>query len=94
MLSAVPGTEQALRHSRYSIINHVNSDIGFLPKRQGGMILTKGRLELQFLSCSPDGQQCHRRARARAGDPPFSLAKSNLHGNHISLGQGLLFPAG
>lgn len=50
-------------HSSYIIINHVNTDIGFLLKiHEGGMILMKGRLVLQFLSCSPAGQQCYYRA--------------------------------
>lgn len=32
MLGVVPGTEQALRHSSYILIHHVNTHTGFLPK--------------------------------------------------------------
>lgn len=94
MLGVAPGTEQAPRHSGYIIINHVNTDIGVLPKiQEGGMLLMRERLVLSFLSCSPAGQQCHRRAWLGLVTLP-SPSKEQSPWQPHQLRPGLLFPAG
>lgn len=75
MLSVVPGTEQALRHSSYVIINPIDTEIGFLPKiERRGMILDWGWrwLVLRFLSCSPAGNGAT--AEHSWGRPPSLLS--------------------
>lgn len=95
MPGEVPGTEQAFRHSSYIIIHHVNTEIGFLPKiQEGGMVLDEGEAGVTILELQPSWATVPPQSAARAGHPPFSIRKSHLHGNHISSGQGLLFPAG
>lgn len=91
MLSVVPGTERALRHSSYVIVSHVNTDIGFLPKK--GDATDEGEASVMILELQPSWTTALLQSMARAGHPAFPQAKSNIHGNHISPVQGLLFPA-
>lgn len=46
-----------------------------------------------ILELQPSWATVPPQSTASAGYPPFS-SNSNLHGNHISSGRGLLFPAG
>lgn len=56
------------------------------------MIVEEGAAAITFLSSSPAELPWH--CRSRGMPPPFCLAKSCLHSNSSSSGQGLPFPVG
>ena len=79
MLSAVPGTEEVLRHSSYIIINPINIDTGFLPKIQKrGMILHwSWGAAITIFELQSSWQQCHCRTRLGQATLP-SLQQSAI----------------